>query len=83
MWKETHGFVRFQVIATTFSDIAPCSLTEIGRRFKAMIRFVALMMETVSTSETSVNFYESTRRSIPEGCLSSSLTGYLEFSWCF
>jgi hypothetical protein len=27
-----------------------------------------LMMEAVSTSETSVNFYETTRRSIPEGC---------------
>jgi hypothetical protein len=25
------------------------------------------MMEAVSTSETSVNFYETTRRSIPDG----------------
>jgi hypothetical protein len=29
---------------------------------------IALMMEAVSTSETSVNFYETTRRNIPEGC---------------
>jgi hypothetical protein len=29
---------------------------------------IALMMEEVSTSETSVNFYETTRRNIPEGC---------------
>jgi hypothetical protein len=30
--------------------------------------FIALMMEAVSTSETSVNFYETTQRNIPEGC---------------
>jgi hypothetical protein len=28
---------------------------------------IALMMEMVSTSETSVNFYQTTRRNIPEG----------------
>jgi hypothetical protein len=28
----------------------------------------ALMMEAVSTSETSVNFYVTTRRNTPEGC---------------
>jgi hypothetical protein len=27
---------------------------------------IALMMEAVSTSETSVNFYQTTRRNIPE-----------------
>jgi hypothetical protein len=27
---------------------------------------IALMMEPASTSETSVNFYQSTRRNIPE-----------------
>jgi hypothetical protein len=27
-----------------------------------------MMMETISTTETSVNFYEATRRNIPEGC---------------
>jgi hypothetical protein len=27
---------------------------------------IALMMEAVSTSETPVNFYETTRRNIPE-----------------
>jgi hypothetical protein len=32
------------------------------------IELYSLMMEAVSTSETSVNFYEATRRSIPEGC---------------
>jgi hypothetical protein len=35
----------------------------------AIIRAMSvLMMEAVSTSETKVNFYETTRRIIPEGC---------------
>jgi hypothetical protein len=29
--------------------------------------FIALMMEAASTSETSVNFYQTTRRNNPEG----------------
>jgi hypothetical protein len=33
---------------------------------RAMARAMALMMEAVSTSETSVNFYQTTRRSIPK-----------------
>jgi hypothetical protein len=32
----------------------------------SIIRAVTLMMEAVSTSETSFNFYETTRRKIPE-----------------
>jgi hypothetical protein len=38
---------------TAFCDVAPCGL-------------VALMMESASTSKTSVNFYQTTRRNIPE-----------------
>jgi hypothetical protein len=34
----------------------PCSLVEL----------IALMMKAASTSETSVNFYQTTRRNIPE-----------------
>jgi hypothetical protein len=30
------------------------------------IRVITLMMEAASTSETSVNFYQTTRRNIPE-----------------
>jgi hypothetical protein len=33
-----------------------------------MSQSVALMMEAVRTFETLVNFYEASRRSIPEGC---------------
>jgi hypothetical protein len=43
-----------------FWDVAPCSLSEIDRRF------IAMMMEAVSTSETSVNFHETTERNIEE-----------------
>jgi hypothetical protein len=41
-----------------FWDIAPCCLVAI-----------ALMMEAASTSKLSVNFYQSTRRNIPEDSL--------------
>jgi hypothetical protein len=53
--------VRFQVLTAAnmkiivFWDVAPCSLVE-----------VALMTEAESTSETSVNFYQTTRLNIPE-----------------
>jgi hypothetical protein len=45
-----------------FWDVALCSLVKIILRF----RLIALMMEAAITSETSVNFYETTRRNIPE-----------------
>jgi hypothetical protein len=46
----------------TFWDVAPCSLRRVERRF----RFIALMMEAVRTSETSVYSKETTWRYIPE-----------------
>jgi hypothetical protein len=50
-----------------FSDVAPCSLEETGRRFRVLITaIIRVIMEAVSTSETSVNFYRTTRRNIPE-----------------
>jgi hypothetical protein len=39
---------------------APSSLVEIDRRFRGA--FIALMMEAASTSEKSVNIYQTTRR---------------------
>jgi hypothetical protein len=45
---------------SVFWDVAPCSLVEID------LRFIAMNMEAVSNSETSVNFYETTRLNIPE-----------------
>jgi len=43
-------------------DTAPYSLVEAYRRF------IALMMEAVRPSETSVNFKDTTRRYIQENC---------------
>jgi hypothetical protein len=47
---------------TTFWDIALCNLAEVDRLF------IALMMEAVYTSETSVYFKKTTQHYIPEGC---------------
>jgi hypothetical protein len=47
---------------TAFWDIVPYGLVEFSGRF------IALMMDAVRTSETSVYFNETTRRYIPEGC---------------
>jgi hypothetical protein len=57
-------FPRFEVLTAasmkmTVSWDAPCSLVEV-------YRLIVLMLETASTSETSVYFYQTTRRNIPE-----------------
>jgi hypothetical protein len=44
---------------TVFWVVALCSLVEVET-------LIALMMEAASTSETSVNFYQTTRRNIPK-----------------
>jgi hypothetical protein len=50
-----------------FWDVAPRSLVEFYQRFiGACWMIIALMMEAASTTETSVNFYQTTRRSISE-----------------
>jgi hypothetical protein len=54
---------------TVFWDGSPCSLVEVYRCFRGACYdelLIALMMETASTSETSINFYQTTRRNIPE-----------------
>jgi hypothetical protein len=45
-----------------FWVVAPCSLVEVYRHFNWAI---ALMIEAASTSETSVNFYQTAWRNIP------------------
>jgi hypothetical protein len=47
---------------TAFWDVAPCSLVDVDRRFRA------LTMEAKRICETPVYFYETTLRHIPEGC---------------
>jgi hypothetical protein len=49
-----------------FLVIAPCSLVEVYRRFRGACCLIALMLEAVSTSETSVNLYQTSRRNNPE-----------------
>jgi hypothetical protein len=54
-----------------FWVVAPCSLVEVYRRFRRLQTFyhqkiIALMMEAASTSETPVNFYQTTRHNNPE-----------------
>jgi hypothetical protein len=62
-------YVRFQVLTAAsmkiavFWIVAPCSLVEVYQRFRGAI---AMMMEAASISKTSVNFYQTTRRSNPE-----------------
>jgi hypothetical protein len=55
---------------TAVWDIVSCSLVEVDRRFRGAhcLRAIALIMEIVHISETSVYLYETTRRNIPEGC---------------
>jgi hypothetical protein len=48
--------IIFHIEMTVFWVVAPCSLDQGG----------ALMMEVASTYETSVNFYQTTRRNNPE-----------------
>jgi hypothetical protein len=61
---KRYEFLRFQVLKaasmkmTVFWDVVPCVLAA------SIIR--ALTMEAISTSVTSVNFYQTTRRNIPE-----------------
>jgi hypothetical protein len=53
-----------------FWVVAPCSLVEDYRRFRgatSIIRAIILIMETARrTSETLVNFYQTTRRNNPQ-----------------
>jgi hypothetical protein len=48
---------------SVFWDVAPYSLVEVYRRFRGACCF---HQQTGSTSKTSVNFYQTTRRNIPE-----------------
>jgi hypothetical protein len=53
---------------TVFWDVAPYSLVKVYRRLPLAVfmMIIVLMMEAGSTSETSVNFYQTTLRNIPE-----------------
>jgi hypothetical protein len=57
-WKDV---IIMIMKITAFWNTAPCSL--VGAH-----EFIALMMESVRTFETSVYFKGTTRRYVPEGC---------------
>jgi hypothetical protein len=65
LWEDKH-FVKTEVLTvasmkmTVFWVVATCSLAS------SIVRVIALMMEAASTSVTSVNFYQTERRSNPE-----------------
>jgi hypothetical protein len=73
-----YRYVRFQVLTAAsmkmavFWVVAQCSLVEVYRLFTGacclhhQYSFIALMMEAANTSETSANFYQTTRRNNPE-----------------
>jgi hypothetical protein len=52
-----------------FWNVVLCNVVEVYRCFRgACCLLIALMMEAANTSETSVSFYQTARRNIPEGC---------------
>jgi hypothetical protein len=53
---------------TAFRDTEPCSLVEVDDVLEVYAIIIALMMEAVSITETSLYFKETTRRYISEGC---------------
>jgi hypothetical protein len=66
-WELRTALVRSLV----FWDVAPCSHVEVDRRLRGVYGldnqgFIALMIEAVRTSETSVHFNVTTWRYIPE-----------------
>jgi hypothetical protein len=85
-------FMRFQVLTAAsmkfrvFWDVVPCSLVEVDRSFWGTCFIIALMIEAVHTSETSVNLNVTTRHYIPEDsklklCFTANI--YLTFqSYC-
>jgi hypothetical protein len=51
---------------TVFRIVAPCSLVEVHRRFRSACCLYHQGDDAANTFETSVNFYQATRRNNPE-----------------
>jgi hypothetical protein len=68
--KRLFSFQKHEVYEVVW-DVEPCSLIGVDRRFRSEYclrrhSFIALMIEAVRTSETSVHSIETTRRYIEE-----------------
>jgi hypothetical protein len=67
---RTYYLVRFQVLVVTSMkiavvwDVAPCSLVDTDWHFRGVI--ITLIMEAVSSSETSLSIYQTTWCNTPE-----------------
>jgi hypothetical protein len=73
--QMTKRYVGFEVLTTAvmtgtiFWDITPCSALKVNRPFTLVscsAHSSTLKMETICSSETSVDFQQNTRRYIPE-----------------
>jgi hypothetical protein len=73
-WQPRDINIQFQILAKTNEPLeigkVKLSVFTPWRRFGA----IALMMEAVSISETSVNYHETTRRNIPKDTRFSVVT---------
>jgi hypothetical protein len=63
--------VGFEVLTAVSTNVAPFSLVEVYQRFRGPCcrhhqGHIAMMMEAAWTTETVVNFYQTTRRYNPE-----------------
>jgi hypothetical protein len=67
---EISGSHGGELKMTAFWNNTPCCLVEDDRRFRGAYcpHHQGNEMEAVRTSKTSVNFYDTTRGNIPEGC---------------
>jgi hypothetical protein len=73
IWLEVLTAVTMKI--SVFWVVAPCRLVLVYRRFRGPYFVIALMMEAVQISETSVNSYQSTRRYNPED-------SHLQLNYC-
>jgi hypothetical protein len=65
--QNIYSGARFEVLMARMKmavswDVAPCGLVDTDQRFRGLL----MMTDAVSSSETSVNIYQTTRCDIPE-----------------
>jgi hypothetical protein len=66
--NETKWLLDFTFLLWQVWDLAPCNLVEVDVSEACTASIMAMMMEAVCASETSVYFNETTQCYIPECC---------------